>query len=90
MRAFLDSAYPAELEEEVYRSGVSHDADFIRRLAEQRVGRPGLGARRRPRAARPVRVHVLEDELTKAEAPTVAISTTEMVASVIRAVGTDG
>ncbi|OHV32275.1 MULTISPECIES: acyl-CoA dehydrogenase family protein [Pseudofrankia] len=90
VRAFLAEELPPELEERVYRSGVSHDATFMRRLAERgwiapgwerADGRPGLG---------PYEAHALVDELTKAEAPIYAIGTTEMVANVIRRVGSEG
>ena len=90
VRAFLERELPPELEEEVYRSGASHDADLHPPAGRAAVGRPGLGPRRRTRRrSTPSRSTPLDYELTKAEAPTVAISTTEMVASVIRAVGTD-
>jgi alkylation response protein AidB-like acyl-CoA dehydrogenase len=87
VRAFLDEELPPELEERVYRSGVSHDDTFVRRLAER--GWVGANWEREDgqRTLDPFEYHVLEAELTKAEAPTVAITTTEMVASVIRAVG---
>jgi alkylation response protein AidB-like acyl-CoA dehydrogenase len=61
----------------------------VRRLAEQ--GWVGADWEREDghEPLGPFEAHILEDELTKAEAPIIAISTTEMVASVIRAVGTD-
>jgi alkylation response protein AidB-like acyl-CoA dehydrogenase len=89
VRVFLERELPPELEEEVYRSGTSHDATFIRRLAEQRWVGPAWDRADGTPPLDPFEVHAVDDELTKAEAPTVAISTTEMVASVIRAVGTD-
>jgi len=89
VRAFLARELTPELDDEVYRSGVAHDAGFVRALAdegwvgadwERDDGHPTLDA---------FRAHALEDELTKAEAPIYAIMTTRMVASVIRAVGSD-
>jgi alkylation response protein AidB-like acyl-CoA dehydrogenase len=88
VRAFLELELTPELDDQVYRSGVSHDATFVRRLAE----RGWVGAdweRDDGRSLDPYQVHVLVDELTKAEAPIVAISTTEMVAKVIRDVGSE-
>ena len=89
VRAFLDQELTPELEERVYRSGVSHDDVFVRRLAER--GWVGLGWERDDghRTLSPYEVHVLVDELTKAEAPIYAITTTEMVANVIRQVGSE-
>ncbi|OAA27836.1 acyl-CoA dehydrogenase [Frankia sp. EI5c] len=87
VRAFLAQELTPELDEEVYRSGVSHDATFVRRLAERGWVGPGW---ERPDGGSPLgpyEVHALVDELTKAEAPTYAITTTQMVANVIRAVG---
>jgi alkylation response protein AidB-like acyl-CoA dehydrogenase len=89
VRAFLERELPPELEERVYRSGVSHDATFVRRLAERGWVGPGWEREDGPAPLDPYRIHVLTDELTKAEAPIVALGTTEMVASVVRAVGTD-
>ena len=89
VRTFLERELPPDLEEEVYRSGTAHDATFIRRLAEQRWVGAAWDREDGTPPLDPFEVHAVDYELTKAEAPTVAISTTEMVASVIRAVGTD-
>ncbi|HVX19316.1 MAG TPA: acyl-CoA dehydrogenase family protein [Acidimicrobiales bacterium] len=89
VEAFLADALPPELAEQVHRSGVSHDDGFVRRLAEQRWvgpdwprddGRPPLG---------PYEIYVLDQVMTEAEAPTYLITTTGMVAAVIRTVGSD-
>src|SRR5262245_54618822 len=89
VRAFVVDELPPELDDRVYRSGVAHDDTFVRRLAER--GWVGANWERDDgkRTLDPYEYAVLEEELTKAEAPTVAITTTEMVASVIRAVGSD-
>ncbi|MBL7502359.1 acyl-CoA dehydrogenase family protein [Frankia sp. CNm7] len=89
VRAFLAEELTPELDDRVYRSGVSHDDTFVRRLAERGWVGPGWERADGRRALNPYEVHALVDELTKAEAPVYAISTTEMVANVIRAVGSE-
>ncbi|WP_241841664.1 acyl-CoA dehydrogenase [Pseudofrankia sp. BMG5.36] len=89
VRAFLAEELTPELEERVYRSGVSHDDTFVRRLAERGWLAPGWDRGDGRRALDPYEAHVVVDELTKAEAPVYAIGTTEMVANVIRAVGSE-
>jgi alkylation response protein AidB-like acyl-CoA dehydrogenase len=88
VRAFLDDHLTPELEEHLYVTGVSHDDAFARALGERnwiapewpREGFEVLG---------PEAVHVLEHELTRADAPIYAVSTSMMVARVIRAVGSE-
>jgi alkylation response protein AidB-like acyl-CoA dehydrogenase len=81
VRAFLDAELTPELEERVHRTGVAHDPGFARALAARNwIGSTTLD---------PFLVHVLTDELTRADAPITAITTTMMVASVIEAVGTE-
>ncbi len=89
VRDFLERELTPELDERVYRDGVSHDAEFVRKLAQRNwVGAEWPRADGHP-PLDPYRAHILREELTKAEAPIYAISTTQMVASVIRAVGSD-
>lgn len=90
VRGFLDKELTAELAERVYRSGVAHDATFVRRLAERGWAAPGWQGADGQRVLDPYQAHVLTDELVTAEAPTVALRTTEMVSNVIRIVGTEG
>jgi alkylation response protein AidB-like acyl-CoA dehydrogenase len=88
VRDFLAGHLGPELEEEIYTSGVSHDDGFARALGERnwispdwpREGFDVLGAEE---------LHVLEQELTWADAPIYAVSTSTMVARVIEAVGSD-
>lgn len=86
VRAFLAEHLPPEKEDALYESGDSHDADFARAL-----GARGWIAPDQPRdGMEPLGVeglHVLTEELTRAEAPFYATSTSEMVCSVIRHVG---
>jgi alkylation response protein AidB-like acyl-CoA dehydrogenase len=86
VREFLAEHLTPELEERLYTTGVAHDDGFARALGARnwiapewpREGFDVLG---------PEAVHVLTDELTKADAPIYATSTSMMVARVIRAVG---
>lgn len=88
VRAFLAQHFTAEVEERLYNSGVSHDADFARAMGERgwllpgvpRDGYPTLDAEQR---------HILQQELARADAPLIAAGTSAMVARVILAVGTD-
>src|SRR3546814_322273 len=88
VRSFLAEHLPPELEERLYDTGDSHDADFVKALVERhwcgpywpRDGIPRLGAEE---------VHVLENELPRVEAPIYACSTGMMVAKVMHAVGSD-
>jgi 3-oxocholest-4-en-26-oyl-CoA dehydrogenase alpha subunit len=90
VKAFLCRELPPELDEQFYRSGISHDDGFARALA----ARGWIGANWEPddrdEAARqldPYELHVLTDELTQAEAPIYATTTSVMVARLIAAVG---
>ncbi len=89
VKAFLRREFPAELDDAVYRSGVSHDDGFARALAAR--GWIGAGWERDDghRRLDPYEIHVLTDELTQAEAPIYATSTSVMVAQVIAAVGSE-
>jgi 3-oxocholest-4-en-26-oyl-CoA dehydrogenase alpha subunit len=88
VRAFLAAELTPEVQERIYRSGVSHDPEFVRKLAER-----GWVAPDWPRDDRqPLdlwQVHVLTEELTRAEAPIYASSTAVMVALVVAAAGSD-
>ena len=86
VREFLAEHLTPELEERLYRSGVSHDDDFARALGARNWiapewSRGGYEALDVPSA------HAVLDELTKADAPTYAVATSLMVARVIQAVG---
>ena len=88
VRRFLAEHLPPELEDELYRQGLTHDDGFARALGErnwiaadwEREGFEALG---------PAAMHVLEEEFAGAEAPYYAVSTSMMVARVIQAVGSD-
>jgi alkylation response protein AidB-like acyl-CoA dehydrogenase len=88
VRAFLAVELTPELKAKIYRTGVAHDPSFVRALADRgwaapdwpRDGMPEIG---------PWEMHVLEEELTRAEAPTIASATTIMVARVIAGAGSE-
>jgi alkylation response protein AidB-like acyl-CoA dehydrogenase len=86
VRRFLAEHLTPELEERLYRSGVSHDDEVARALGARNWiapewSRPGFEALDVPS------VHAVLDELTKADAPMYAVATSLMVARVIQAVG---
>ncbi len=86
VRSFLDEHFSSELEDHQYRTGVSHDKDFGLALG----ARHWIGADWEREGFEPMDVfgvHVLTDELTKADAPIYLVSTSMMVARVIKAVG---
>jgi len=90
VRAFLAEALPPALEERIYRTGTHHDPGFVAALAAR--GWIGADWEDRDDGHRPLdpyEVHVLVDELTRADAPIFASTTAEMVGKVIRAVGSD-
>ncbi len=86
VRAFLAEHLTPELEERIYRSGVSHDVDFVRAIGERNWIAPEW-SREGFDALDAFSSHAVLDELTKADAPMYAVGTSVMVARVIRAVG---
>jgi alkylation response protein AidB-like acyl-CoA dehydrogenase len=89
IREFLAAELTAELEERIYRSGVNHDPEFSAALDERGWIAPqwpvDLGGQGRD----PIEMLVLHEELRMADAPTYGIGTTNITATVIRAVGTE-
>jgi alkylation response protein AidB-like acyl-CoA dehydrogenase len=86
VRDFLAEHLTPDLAERTYVTGVSHDDAFCRALGArgwiapewERPGVDPLGV---------AAIHVLTEELTRADAPFVATATSEMVARVLRSVG---
>jgi alkylation response protein AidB-like acyl-CoA dehydrogenase len=85
VQAFLAEHLTPELDEQVYRTGVSHDADFSRAVAAKGWIAPDLAGAE----VDPFDVQVLRDEFARTEAPIYATATSMMVARVIHAVGSD-
>jgi alkylation response protein AidB-like acyl-CoA dehydrogenase len=88
VRLFLHEHLTPELAERLYRSGVSHDDDFARALGERNWIAPDW-PRQGFDALDAFSAHVITDELTRVDAPIYAVSTSMMVARVIKAVGSD-
>jgi alkylation response protein AidB-like acyl-CoA dehydrogenase len=84
--AFLQEHRTEELEERLYTSGVLHDDAFARDMGKRNWIAPEW-ARDDIDALDVFAVHVITEELTKADAPMVLIATSMMVARVIAAVG---
>ena len=88
VQRFLAEHLPHELEDELYQQGLTHHDGFARALGErhwiaadwEREGYEVLGHEA---------MHVLEDEFCRSEAPYYAVSTSMMVAKVIRGVGNE-
>ena len=88
VQRFLDEQLPHEKEDELYKAGLTHDDAFAVALGErnwiaadwEREGFDTLDHEA---------MHVLEDEFCRREAPYYAVSTSMMVAKVIRAVGNE-
>ncbi len=88
IRAFLGEHLSAGLEDRLYRTGVSHDESFARAMGAKNW----IGADWARDGFEPLDVfgvHVLTDELTKVDAPVYLVSTSMMVARVIKAVGNE-
>ena len=88
VREFLDEHMTPELEERMYRTGVSNDEGFTRALADQGWLAPGWPVELGGQGRDPVEMLTLHEELRVRDAPTYGIGTTTMVATVLRAVGT--
>jgi alkylation response protein AidB-like acyl-CoA dehydrogenase len=89
VRAFLEDTLTPELEERIYRSGVLHDQGFAEALARRGWIAPDWERGDGLPVLDPFQVHVLTEELTRADAPIYATSTSMMAASVIRAAGSE-
>jgi 3-oxocholest-4-en-26-oyl-CoA dehydrogenase alpha subunit len=88
VRDFLHEHLAPDLEDHLYETGVSHDAAFARAMgAKNWIGADWARDGFEPLDA--FGVHVLTHELTKADAPVYLVSTSMMVARVIRGVGSE-
>jgi alkylation response protein AidB-like acyl-CoA dehydrogenase len=88
VREFLGEHITRELEEQVYRTGVSYDEGFTRAMAEKGWLAPGWPVEMGGQGRGPLDLVALGEELRFVDAPTYAMGTTSMVATVIRKVGT--
>ncbi len=89
VRAFLDEAMTPELEERLYRTGVSYDADFNAQLLERGWFAAGWPEELGGQGRDPLDLLVLGEELGRVDAPTYANGTSTMVAKVLLRAGTE-
>ncbi|HKY16724.1 MAG TPA: acyl-CoA dehydrogenase family protein [Microthrixaceae bacterium] len=89
VQAFLEEQITEELEERVYRTGVSHDEGFSHALSEQGWMAPGWPVELGGQGRGPLETLALHEELRFVDAPTYAIGTSMMVATVVREAGTE-
>ena len=69
VRAFLDEVLDAEMEERLYRSGVSHDDGFMAALAERDWLAPAFPEEFGGKGRDPIELIALQEELQAADAP---------------------
>ena len=89
VRAFLDEAMTPELEERMYRSGVSHDDEFNARMRERGWYAAGWPAQWGGDELEPYQQDVLGEELQRADAPTISRGTTFAIARMILHAGSE-
>jgi len=88
-REFLASVMTPELEERVYRSGVSHDDDYRTQLRDRGWLAPSWPVEWGGQGRDPLEMIAFSEETQRVHAPTYGIGTTMMVSKVIQKVGTD-
>lgn len=89
VKDFLDEQMTVELEERLYRTGVSNDEGFTKALAERGWLALGWPVEWGGQGRDPLEVMAYSEELQKVDAPTYGIGTTVMVAKIIHTLGTD-
>jgi alkylation response protein AidB-like acyl-CoA dehydrogenase len=86
-REFLDSTLTPELIERMYRTGVAHDDDFVRQLAERHWLAPGWPVELGGQGRDGIEVLAFSEEFKRAGAPYTGSGITMAVAKMIQAVG---
>jgi alkylation response protein AidB-like acyl-CoA dehydrogenase len=89
VRAVLDGVLTPEVEERVYRTGVSHDEGYNAALLERGWFAPGWPAEWGGDELEPYQQDVLAEEQTRADAPTIARGTTFAIARMILHAGSE-
>jgi 3-oxocholest-4-en-26-oyl-CoA dehydrogenase alpha subunit len=89
VRAFLDEAMTAEVEERMYRTGVSHDDELNDALRARGWFAPGWSAEWGGDELEPYEQDVLYAELQRADAPMISRGTTFAIARMIEHSGTE-
>jgi alkylation response protein AidB-like acyl-CoA dehydrogenase len=89
VREFLDEQMTHELEERLYRTGVSNDEDFTKALADNGYLALGWPVEWGGQGREPFEVMAYMEEVQKYDAPSYGIGTTINVARVLHALGTE-
>jgi 3-oxocholest-4-en-26-oyl-CoA dehydrogenase alpha subunit len=89
VREFLGEQMTLELEEKLYRTGVSNDEDFTKALADKGWLALGWPVEWGGQGRDPLEVMAYMEEVQKFDAPSYGIGTTMAVARVLHALGTD-
>jgi alkylation response protein AidB-like acyl-CoA dehydrogenase len=89
VRAFLDEVMTEDLEERLYRSGVSHDDAFMQALADRDWLAPSFPEEFGGKARDPIELIALQEELQRADAPVYTSATNAMIAATIARMGSD-
>jgi alkylation response protein AidB-like acyl-CoA dehydrogenase len=88
-KEFLDEVMTRELEERVYRSGVSHDDGFRTQLHDRGWLAPSWPVEWGGQGRDALEMIAFQEEMQRVHAPSYGIGTTMMVARVIQKLGTD-
>lgn len=89
LRGFLDTVLTPEVDERIYRSGVSHDPDFAQGLIDHGWFAPAWSEADGGAGLDPSSVMVVIEELGRSDAPMYATSVSLMVAKALLRFGTD-
>jgi alkylation response protein AidB-like acyl-CoA dehydrogenase len=89
LRGYLEEALTDDVEERLYRSGVSHDPRFIQGLIDRGWFAPAWSKELGGAGLDPTSVMVIFEELNRREAPMYATSVSLMVAKALVKFGTD-
>ena len=89
VRAFLDEAMTPELDERLYRTGVSYDPEFTQEMIDRRWFAANWSEEHGGPGRDPYDVLVIGEELMKRDAPTYANGTSLMVGKVLLHAGTE-
>ncbi len=89
VKAFLDEHMTVELEEHLYRTGVAHDEEFTKQLAERHWLAPGWPEEWGGQGRDPFETMAWHEELQKVDAPTYGFGTTMMGAKIVHKIGTE-
>jgi alkylation response protein AidB-like acyl-CoA dehydrogenase len=89
LRELLDEQMTEALEERMYRTGGSYDADFTAAMRDRGLLAAGWPEEWGGHGHDPVELGVIRDELQRADAPVYATGTTLLVAKAIMQIGTE-